>query len=90
MPPQTLADQVRAKLQVAFAPLELDLIDESAHHAGHAGASAGGESHFRLSLVSARFDNLTRLARQRLVYDTLTTEIMSQIHALTMDLRGTK
>lgn len=77
-------DRIRARLQV-LAPLTLDLVDESALHAGHAGAASGG-GHYRLHMVSARFAGLTRVARHRLVYDALDSLMRREVHALAMTL----
>ena len=77
-------DSIRSKLAAAFAPLELDVEDESAHHAGHAGARAGGESHFRVHIVSQDFAGLSRVARQRKVYGLLADEFAGGLHALAL------
>ena len=73
-----------------FSPREFVLEDESAHHAGHAGASPGGETHYRLRLVSDAFEGLSRVARQRLVYHALREEFDTGLHALSLDLKTTK
>ncbi len=65
----------------------MSLTDESAQHAGHAGARPGGETHYRLTLVSAAFDGLSRVARQRLVYGALREEFDTGLHALSLDLK---
>ena len=72
---------ILARLNETFAPLECRLIDESALHAGHAGA-ASGAGHFRLHLVSGRFEGQNRLSRHRLVYDCLSDMMHTDIHAL--------
>ncbi len=77
-------DRIRERLQVLH-PLALDLVDESALHAGHAGAASGG-GHYRLHLVSARFAGLSRVARHRLVYDALDSLMRREVHALAMTL----
>lgn len=77
----TRMDQIRARLDATFAPMQCQLDDESALHAGHAGAASGG-GHFRLRLVSARFEGLNRVNRQRLVYDCLHDMMHTDIHAL--------
>lgn len=74
-------EQIRSRLDATFAPLECQLIDESYLHAGHAGA-ASGAGHFRLQLVSERFEGLNRLGRHRLVYDCLRDMMQNDIHAL--------
>ena len=73
--------EIRNRLEV-LAPSSLALEDESAKHAGHAGASAGG--HFRLTIVSSRFAGLNAVARHRLVYETLGDLMQKGIHALTI------
>ena len=70
-----------------FAPLMMTLDDQSARHAGHAGAAPGGETHYRLTLVSAAFEGLSRLARQRLVNEALREEFDTGLHALSLDLK---
>ena len=83
-PPTPVADAVRQRLTAALAPSELDLADESALHAGHAGARPEGESHFRLVIVSARFAGKDRLERQRMVFAALGDLMQTEIHALTI------
>ncbi|HKX42247.1 MAG TPA: BolA family protein [Burkholderiaceae bacterium] len=80
------AAQVEAALQAALAPLALDVRDDSHLHAGHAGAREG--RHFSVRIVSARFNGLSRLARHRLVYDSLNALIPRGIHALAIDARA--
>jgi BolA protein len=75
--------RVRACLIAAFAPLSLDIEDESHLHAGHAGA-AGGLSHFRVHIVAEAFRGLPALARHRLVYAALGGLMQSDIHALAL------
>lgn len=65
----------------------LELADESSRHAGHAGARPGGETHYRLRMVSAAFEGLNRVARQRLVYQALGEEFDTGLHALSLDLK---
>ncbi len=74
-------------LRDALAPLDFALSDESGKHAGHAGARPGGETHYALRIVSTRFDGLARVARQRLVYQTLRAEFAEGLHALSLDLK---
>ncbi len=81
------AELVRRRLQARFSPLELQVDDESALHAGHAGA-AGGESHFRVRITAEAFRGLAPLARHRLVYETLAELLHEGIHALTIDARA--
>lgn len=78
---------MRDALQQRFTPVALELTDESANHAGHAGARPGGETHYRLRLVSDDFAGLSRVARQRLVYQALHEEFDTGLHALSLDLK---
>jgi BolA protein len=82
--PTPVADAIRQRLTSAFAPSELDLVDESALHAGHAGARPEGESHFRLLIVSATFAGKSRLERQRMVFAALGQLMHTEVHALTI------
>jgi BolA family transcriptional regulator, general stress-responsive regulator len=76
-------ERIRNRLDATFSPLDCQLDDESYLHAGHAGA-ASGAGHFKLRLVSDRFEGLNRVARHRLVYDCLHDMMHSDIHALTI------
>ncbi|GLR14528.1 BolA family protein [Chitinimonas viridis] len=80
-----IPDQIREKLAV-LNPQLLDLRDDSAKHAGHAGAASGG-GHYRLQIVSERFVGLTSVARHRLVYETLGEMMRREIHALAIEAR---
>jgi BolA protein len=84
--PHVSATAVQARLAEALAPIELEVRDDSAAHAGHAGAREG--SHLSVRIVSDRFTGLTRLARHRLVYDSLSTLMPQGIHALAIDARA--
>lgn len=74
------AQQIEAELQARLSPVRLEVQDDSHLHAGHAGAREG--RHFTVRIVSPRFDGLSRLARHRLVYDSLGSLIPRGIHAL--------
>ena len=80
---ESLAGRIRAKL-LDLEPLELQIEDQSAAHAGHAGARAG--AHLRLHMVSAAFGGLSRLQRHRLIYERLGPLMSGHIHALSMSL----
>lgn len=73
---------IREKLIDALEPIRLDVENESHLHAGHHGSPGSGESHFRVLVVSPKFAGLTRVARHRLVNDTLAAELKGGIHAL--------
>lgn len=70
------------KLTEAFAPQHLEVIDNSAKHAGHAGAHPQGESHFAVVVVSDQFVGQNRVQRQRMVYGVLSEEMSGRVHAL--------
>ncbi|MCH7343901.1 BolA family transcriptional regulator [Pelomonas sp. CA6] len=77
---------MEARLRERLQPEQLALADDSAAHAGHAGAREGG--HYRLRIVSAAFTGRSRLARHRLVYDALAELMQRGIHALVIDARA--
>ncbi len=79
-----VADRLKSKLDRAFLPLHLEILDDSAKHSGHSGAREGGESHFSVTIVSSRFEGLTRVARQRLVNIALAEELVGPVHALAL------
>lgn len=81
--PMHTADLLTKKLTQAFAPLELELVDDSDKHRGHAGA-AGGGGHFSVRIVSAMFEGKGLVARHRLVYETLAEEMKGPVHALAL------
>lgn len=85
-PAATPSVEIEARLRAALAPEVLRLRDDSAHHAGHAGAREGG--HYYLEIVSARFAGLPRVHRHRLVYDALADLMQKGIHALAIDARA--
>ena len=65
-----------------MSPVAVDVHDDSHLHAGHAGARPGGESHFRIHVVAAAFDGITRVERQRRIYGILADEMAGPVHAL--------
>ena len=84
MSPVETINEIDRRLRAALEPTHLALIDESAKHAGHAGAASGG-GHFHLRIVAARFAGLSRVARHRLVYDPLSDLMRNAIHALAIE-----
>ena len=76
------ADDIEARLRAALAPLALQVHDDSEQHAGHAGAKDG--RHFSVHLTSERFTGLSRVARHRLVYDSLGPLTVQGVHALAL------
>jgi BolA protein len=85
MPTPSLHDSLTQALNAALAPTTLELEDDSAAHAGHAGARSG--AHFNLRIVSSAFAGKTRIARHRLVYDALRPWMVEGVHALAIDAR---
>jgi BolA protein len=81
-------DLITQKLTQAFAPARLDVIDESHLHAGHAGHRPGGETHFRVHIVSEAFRGKTRLQRHLMVNETLSGELQGGVHALAIEARA--
>jgi stress-induced morphogen len=85
------ADRIRAALTRAFSPALLEVRDDSAQHAGHAGARAGGQTHYSVLLVSAAFQGVSRVARSRAVHGALEAEFgdagTGGLHALALTLR---
>jgi len=81
---QTIAD----KLTKAFAPQSLDVVDESHRHEGHAGHRPGGETHFRVDIVSEAFRGKSRIDRHRMVNETLSGELAAGVHALAIHARA--
>jgi len=84
--PEERVAAIRAALDAAFAPLSIEVVDDSHRHAGHAGAR-DGRGHFRVALVSAAFDGMAPLARHRAVYAALGDLMTTDIHALSIDAR---
>ena len=79
---------IHKKLTDALNPLLLEILDESHKHAGHAGARLGGNSHFKVTIISGAFTSLPLIARHRLVHSILEDELKGQIHALSLTLRS--
>lgn len=84
-----IAREIRRKLSETFAPVRLEIEDDSARHAGHhheggIDAVPGGESHFNLTIVSAAFEGQSRVARQRAVNGILRAELAGPVHALSI------
>jgi BolA protein len=77
-------DAIRDKLTDAFQPSRLEIEDDSARHAGHAGAQPGGESHFNVTIESEVFRGAPKVARQRMVYRALAAELAGPLHALSV------
>ncbi len=81
-----IKERIESTLKKAFAPTLLEVIDESHLHVGHAGHKPGQQTHFSVTLISSRFNGLSRLERHRLVYKTLEGELSDGVHALQLKL----
>jgi len=76
---------LETKLQAAFAPIALEVIDESIQHQGHAGARPDGESHFRVRIVAAAFKGKSRVEQHRMINQVLALELKERVHALAIE-----
>lgn len=83
----SVAGTMEEKLRVAFQPAQLKIEDQSHLHAGHAGHNPDGESHFHVVLVSEIFAGMSRVQRQRAVYEVLAEELKGRVHALSLETR---
>ena len=81
----TVTDEIRQRLQAEFNPRELEVVDDSERHRGHAGFQEGGESHFNVRIRAAAFQGQSRVARHRAVLKAL-GDIVPRIHALALDI----
>ncbi len=79
-----VARSMEGTLVRRFAPSRLDIIDLSHKHVGHSGARPGGESHFRVEIVSAAFEGKNSIERQRMVYGAVAGELEGGVHALSL------
>ena len=77
-------ETIHDKLTAAFSPTRLEVQDDSDRHAGHAGATPGGESHFNVLIEAQAFAGTSKVVRQRLVYKALSDELAGPIHALSI------
>ena len=82
----TRGEKIRRRLEDAFAPCRLEVIDESEAHRGHAGYRDGGESHFRVKIAATALDPLDRIARHRAVHAAIGADLLSEIHALSIEV----
>lgn len=77
-------EAIHHKLTAAFSPTRLEIEDDSDRHAGHSGATPGGESHFNLLIESTAFAGASKVVRQRMVYKALAEELAGPVHALSL------
>ena len=82
----SLKQEIQNKLNAAFAPTALDVINESHLHAGHAGDDGTGESHWRVEITSASLEGKTRISKHRAIHSALGPDIIGRIHALSLKI----
>lgn len=82
----SVRQEIEDKLVAAFDPRVIQVVDDSASHAGHASAPAAGESHFNVVMRCVAFEGQSRVKRHRAVHAALGTDLISRIHALALDL----
>ena len=82
----SMRQQIETKLTQAFAPEQIEVIDDSEAHRGHGGWREGGETHFHVRMIAGAFAGQTRVARQRAVHKCLSEELASTVHALGLEL----
>jgi BolA family transcriptional regulator, general stress-responsive regulator len=87
---KTVHHTITNKLREAFTPESLDVIDESHLHEGHSGHRPGGETHFRINIVSSAFEGKSRIERHRMINATLAAELASSVHALAIKAQAPK
>ena len=88
MPHNPVARTISEKLTAAFEPENLRVIDESAKHAGHAGARPEGETHFRVEITAAAFTGKSLIQRHRMVNAALAHELQTRVHALAISAKA--
>lgn len=81
-----VSEEIRQQLEAAFAPRELEVVDDSERHRGHAGYPEGGQSHFNVMIRAEAFADMSRIARHRAVHNALGKELVARIHALALDI----
>ena len=82
----SVKSRIEEKLRRAFEPANLDVVDESHRHAGHAGARPGGETHFRVHITAAGFAGKSRLESHRMINAVLAEELADRVHALSLNV----
>ncbi|MEM9434468.1 MAG: BolA family protein [Pseudomonadota bacterium] len=82
----SIRELMETKLQNAFSPSHLSVVDDSEAHRGHSGFQEGGESHFNVEIRSERFAGMSRIARHRAVHAALGEDVIGRIHALALQI----
>lgn len=81
-----VTQEIQTRLTKAFTPDELQVVDESERHRGHAGYQEGGESHFRVTIKAPAFAEMSRIARHRAIHEALGRDLVGRIHALALNV----
>lgn len=81
------ADRIAEAIRAGFPPAEVEVVDDSHRHAGHAGAAPGGETHYSVTVVSPAFAGMNRIERSRAVHAALASEFLCGLHALSLRVR---
>lgn len=81
---QTVVEKITEKITKALNPVDMSVLDESHLHAGHVGARPEGETHFRLTVVSALFTDMSLINRHRKINEVLAEELKGPVHALSI------
>lgn len=84
-----MRERILSKLQLAFDPAALDVVDDSEAHRGHGGYREGGNTHFNVSIKASAFNGLSRVAQQRLINKELVQEFEDGLHALALSVQAT-
>lgn len=84
----TRREEIRSRLESAFNPSRLEVVDDSESHRGHAGFQEGGESHFNVLIAAPAFAGKTRLQRHRAVHEALGKDLLGRIHALALTIEA--
>jgi BolA protein len=82
---EAVRNRIADKLRAAYAPVRLEVVDESEHHRGHAGWREGGGTHFRVRIAATAFAGTTRVQRHRMINETLAAELAGGVHALAIE-----
>lgn len=85
----SVAEYLQEKLEEAFSPVSLEVVNESHLHSGHAGDNGTGESHFRIKIVAEAFNDMNRVQRHRAINAIVQPKIDEGLHACAIEVRGT-
>lgn len=83
-----ISEEITQKLTDAFAPVVLEVVDDSESHRGHGGWREGGQTHFNVKIEAPEFGPMSRINRHRAVHAALTPDLVGRIHALGLDISG--